>query len=237
MVNQNQSGQLAFALAGDDKASFENFWPHRNTELVAALKSVSEAQSHKVVYFYGPGGSGKSHLLFACSRVAKKRTKPISYLSLADKYVGTEMLGSLNVAGLVCLDNIHEWAGDNERERALFTLFEQIKHAEGRLVLSAIQAPEISGFKLKDLVSRLSSGLIYPLHELSDDERFSALKMRANHRGLVIPDEVLKYLVSRASRDTTALFALLNNIDQASLAEKRKITIPFLQSLFSRTKS
>ena len=81
-------------------------------------------------------------------------------------------------------------------------------------------------------MSRLSSGLIYALHELTDEQRIEALKMRADQRGLSMNDDVVKYLVSRSPRDTAALFAALDTIDQASLVEQRRVTIPFLQKLF-----
>lgn len=226
----DSSGQLAFPLAGDDKASFENFWVGDNQELVNALKAKHWAQ---ITYLYGPNGCGKSHLIYAVMRSATEQGNSTSYLSLKDKHVSPEMLSVVDVDGLVCVDNIEAWAGDTDKERALFTLFEQIKHAGGQLIVSAKQAPEVSGFSIRDLVSRLSSGLIYPMQELTDDQRLQAIKMRANNRGLSIGDDVLKFLVSRMSRDNIELFAFLDKMDKASLAEKRKITIPFLQGLLS----
>lgn len=246
MIQNTTGGQLAFPLAGDDKASFENFWQGENRELVSCLKSVlARRKSHldvelehavqpKVIYAYGPEGCGKSHLLYAVMRAARELDIQHSYSSLSDNYISPEMLETINASGLVCIDNIQAWACDNRRERALFTLFEQIKHAGGQLIVMAKQAPEVSQFSIRDLVSRLSSGLIYPMHELSDEQRFEALKMRAGHRGLVMSDDVLKFLVSRASRNTRELFAFLDEMDKASLVEKRKITIPFLQSLLAR---
>ncbi len=226
-------GQLAFALAGDDKPSFENFWVGDNSELVAALKSAVSHSDGKVIYYYGPEGCGKSHLLYAVTRMASHAEKTTSYLSLLDAYVTPDVLEVVNVNGIVCIDNIQAWAGDNAKERQLFTLFEQIKHAGGQLIVSAKQAPEVSEFCITDLVSRLSSGLIYSMQEMDDQQRFHALQMRADHRGLTVSNEVLKYLVTRATRDTSELFALLEKIDKASLAEKRKVTIPFLQGLLS----
>jgi DnaA family protein len=135
------------------------------------------------------------------------------------------------VAHLVCIDNLYAWAGDVDRERALFTLFEQIKHAGGQLLVTALQRPESCGLLIRDLVSRLSSGLIYAIQELTDEQRVEAIKMRAGHRGLAMADEVIKYLVSRAPRDTAVLFQVLDEIDRLSLVEKRRITIPFLQDL------
>lgn len=234
MTQDLVGGQLAFPLAGDDKASFENFWVGGNQELIAALKASVLGLDSKVIYAYGPDGCGKSHLMYAAMRLAKDTGSANSYMSLLDDYVSPEMLAAVDVAGVVCIDNAQAWASDNDKERALFTLFEQIKHAGGQLIVTAKQAPEISDFSIKDLVSRLSSGLIYAMQELDDEQRFQALKMRAGHRGLMVTDDVLKFLVSRASRDTAELFAFLDKIDKASLIEKRKVTVPFLQSLLSR---
>lgn len=228
------TGQLALAIATQDKASFDNFWVGHNAELIQALKTSVCTGEPKVVYFYGTRGSGKSHLLFAAMRLAKYEVINTSYYSLKDEYVAPEMLPLVDVKHVVCIDNIQAWAGNKAKERALFTLFEQIKHAGGQLLVSASHPPESSGFVIRDLISRLSSGLIYPLHELTDEQRIEALKMRAQHRGLAVSDDAIKYLVSRSPRDTTELFTVLDKIDQASLAEKRRVTIPFLQELLRR---
>lgn len=231
-MSGSETPQMALPLAHTDKASFDNFWIGHNTELISAIRASVELGEPKVVYFYGPSGAGKSHLLFAAMRLAKEEIINTSYLSLSDAHVSPQMLEVVDVEHVVCIDNVHAWAGSEERERALFTMFEQIKHAGGQLIVSAVQPPEQSGFLIRDLISRLSSGLIYPLHDLSEDQQLAALKMRANQRGLSISDETVAYLLSRSSRDTGELFAILDRIDQASLVEKRRITIPFLQQLF-----
>ncbi len=236
MVDRS-GGQLAFRLSENDKASFENFYVGDNEELVRALRSVFGAlhgvSEFKLLYFYGAQGSGKSHLLFSLMREVQKQGRQAHYVSLQDQYVAPQMLDSIDLHSVVCVDNIDAWVAEQEKERALFALFEQIKHAGGQLVISANQAPENCGFELKDLVSRLSSGLIYGLLGLNDTQRMNALQLRAQQRGMVINDDVLKYLLNRVSRDNNELFALLDTIDQASLAEKRKITIPFLQKILN----
>lgn len=225
---------MALPLTSNDKATFENYWLGHNTELVAVIESSVITGAPKVVYYYGPPGAGKSHLLYAAMRLAKSDVINTSYLSLSDSYVSIDMLAVVDVEHLVCVDDIDAWAGDVDKERALFTLFEQIKHAGGQLIISSSQPPDSSGFVIKDLVSRLSSGLIYPLQELNDEQRFEALKMRAKVRGLSISDDAVRYLQSRSSRDTGELFEVLERIDRASLVEQRRVTIPFLQDLLKR---
>ena len=230
-MNQQVGSQIPLPLNLGDKATLDNFWVGHNTELVAAIKTSVETGEPRLVYLYGPSSSGKSHLLFAAMKLAKEEVVNTSYLSLLDSNIGPEMLDVIDVAHLVCIDNVEAWAGEAEKERALFSLFEQVKYAGGQMLLSASQAPELCGFSLADLISRLSSGLVYPISELTEQQQFEAIKMRSNNRGLTISDDAVKYLLSRSSRDTGELFALLDEIDQASLIEKRKLTIPFLQSL------
>ena len=231
-MTQDINSQMVLPLSLDDNASFENYFTGDNHELVHALQHVSRNHLHAVLFFYGASGYGKSHLLFAFQRSAKQDTVASNYLSLADSRVNPEILELVDAQAVVCIDDIHSWAGESDKETAIFALFERIKHAGGKLIASAIQPPESCDFELNDLVSRLNSGLVYPLHPLTDAQHFDAIKLRANQRGLRISDDVVKYLLSRSSRDTSELFQLLDRIDKASLIEKRRITIPFLKSLF-----
>ena len=230
---EQQACQLVLPLSGRDKASFDNFLSPSNRELVATLKAMVQTGSTKFVFFYGVQGSGKSHLLSAVLRFAKQHGVNASYLSLQDDAINPEILPLIALDGLVCIDNIQHWAGDSNKERALFTLFEQVKHNGGQLVVTAKLPPEKSEFELFDLVSRLSSGLVYPLQSLDSEQQFLAIKMRAEHKGIVISDETVRYLLSRCSRSNTDLFSIFHKIDEASLIEKRKITIPFLQKVLN----
>ena len=229
--NQQTTLQMALPLTLDDKASFANFLDGDNREVVQVLQARLSDYNQTILYFYGISGAGKSHLMFALQRLAQQQQADSIYLSLQDPRMTVELIEMIEASSIVCIDDVHAWAGDSEKERALFALFERIKHQHGQLIISASQAPDSCGFELKDLVSRLASGLVYPLYALNEDQQFEAIKLRANHRGLRISDEVIKYLLSRSSRDSTQLFDLLDQIDKASLIEKRRITIPFLQTL------
>ena len=43
--------------------------------------------------------------------------------------------------------------------------------------------------------------------------------------------DVAEYLVRRCDRSTTVLFGILQDLDQHSLATRRKVTIPLLRTL------
>lgn len=223
--------QMPLDVGLSDHASVDNFWQGDNAELVTALRQLVEQNQPGPLYFYGAEESGKSHLLYALIRLAKNNNKAATYLAFDQAAVDSAMLEAINPNTIVCIDDINLWAGNAEKERAIFALFEKIKRSSGVLVVSANQQPDRAGFALPDLVSRFKSGMIYSINPLSDEQRHQALKMRAQQRGLKMSDETIRYLLTRMPRSNKQVFSFLDKIDTASLIEKRKITIPFLQKI------
>jgi DnaA family protein len=85
--------------------------------------------------------------------------------------------------------------------------------------------------KLPDLKSRLAWGVVYQLHALSDEQKLDALKLRAQGRGLDLDLPVGKFLLRRCPRNMAQLFETLELLDQASLAQQRRLTIPFVKEV------
>ena len=58
------------------------------------------------------------------------------------------------------------------------------------------------------------------------------LRLRAAARGLEFDDAALDWMLRRCSRDPGSLAALFEQLDRASLAEKRgRLTVPFLRQV------
>src|SRR4029078_5447301 len=90
---------------------------------------------------------------------------------------------------------------------------------------------------LPDLLSRLSWGMVFKLSPLADDEKLTVLTRRANGRGIGLPEEVAKYLLTHCPRHMATLFAALDALDKASLAAKRRLTIPFVKEVLENRHS
>jgi DnaA family protein len=69
---------------------------------------------------------------------------------------------------------------------------------------------------------------VRPLDEV---QQRAALPQRAAARGLVLPEESLQDLQRRFARDMGSLHGLLERLDQASLREQRRLTVPFIRSV------
>lgn len=229
-------GQLALAVSLDDHARFETYLPGPNAEVVAHLLDlVQNPGNHPATWLRGPRGSGKSHLLQAACAAAMEAGARAQFVPLGGlAHLQPAVLQDLAGHALLCLDDIDAIAGQMAWEEAAFDAFNEIRAAGGALLVSAGPGPRDAGFALPDLGSRLSWGPTYRLQALSDEERISALRLRARRRGFELPREVGEWLLRRVPRDMNSLYRLLDRLDSASLAAGRRLTIPFVRDILSR---
>jgi DnaA family protein len=197
---------------------------------VERLCQADAGWTESLIYLWGGAGVGRSHLLQAACLQLKQLDQQAVYLPLAGLVEhGPALLEGLEHCALVCLDDLDAVAGRADWEEALFHLFNRLRDAGQRLLLSASAAPRELQLQLADLQSRLSQALVFQLRELAADDKLHALQLRASRRGLQLPDEVAAFILNRGSRSMNGLFELLEQLDQASLQAQRKLTIPFLK--------
>lgn len=230
--------QLPLSVKLRDSSVFGSFFAGRNRSAVDMLRAVQAGGSPTCVYLHGGPGAGKTHLLQAiCAQLHGRRHTAV-YLPLADVgAMGPEMLAGCEELACVCIDDVEEIAGNAPWERALFALHQQLDDKQGRLIVSGSAPPAASGIVLADLRSRLGGGLVLTLHSLDDDEQVEALRLRAQIRGFELPVETAQYLLRRLPRDMTSLCAFLDELDEASLAAQRRLTVPFVRQVMGREKS
>jgi DnaA family protein len=144
---------------------------------------------------------------------------------------GPEVFKSLHHMDLICLDDFDCIVGEQDWEESLFEFFNRSREEGVKLLVSSENSPRGLNFELQDLASRMSWGVIYQLHELNDDEKLAALNRRAEERHLPLSAEVIQYIYTRHSRDLQSLLEVVDRLDQLSLSEKRRLTIPFVRKV------
>lgn len=226
-VSENQ---IPLGVQLRDDADFESFFPGKNEQAVQALRQQLSKLGERFIYLWGAKDTGCSHLLQAACHTAENLGLGSVYLPLDDLVeYSPELLEGLEQLELVCLDNIQVVVGNDRWQEALFHLFNRVRDNEGHLLIAGQSAPQGLGLDLKDLESRLTWGLTYQIQPLSDEEKVSALQLRAQMRGLELSDDVGNYILSRSDRNMKQLYELLDQLDEASLQAQRKLTKPFIK--------
>lgn len=228
--------QLSLEIQLDDDATFDNFFVDPqgvNAQAVAALKSQLWTSGEQFIFLWGASGAGVSHLLQAACHNACQEGSSSQYLPLADFITadGDQLLDGLETLDLVCLDNLDEVVGRDNWEAALFRFFNAMRDGGKRMLMGSGLGPRELVVSLPDLQSRLNWGLTYQLQLMDDIAKQQALQIRAAKRGLVLSAEVAQFILHRSPRDTQQLFHSLELLDQASLQEQRRLTIPFVKQV------
>ncbi len=226
--------QLVLPLRLADHAVFASFLDDGNEMLVATLADIAAGDGDQGCWLWGTASTGKTHLLQAVCDRAGDRSVYLPLLDLAD--AGPVILDGLAARELVCIDDLDRVAGDRGWEVALFNLCNELQETGGQLIVAANSAPRECGFDLADLTSRLSRLPVFQLQTLDEQQRVAALKLRARHRGLKLPDDTAAYLLKRSRRDMGSLYALLDKLDLEALRAQRRLTIPFVRDVLQQLK-
>lgn len=232
------TSQLSLSVQLPDDETFQSFQSNENQAVLNQLQDfinlIAKQEPHPTaLYLFGIKGVGKSHLLHACCAYAEQLGLSSLSLSFGElDQLSTEMFEGLEQIDVVCLDDIHLIAGNDEFERAVFDLFNRVTEQGKCLIISGDQNVNNLTIKLPDLLSRLSWGFTEQLKPIQDDEKILALQYRAEQRGLILTNDSAKFLLTRLSREMSNLISALDELDKASIREQRKITIPFIKEIF-----
>ena len=239
--------QFALDISHAPKASLENYLPGKDLALVSALRAlckaweeVPEAQSnnplnHRWIYWWGPAGSGRTHLLEAMRNTAEHLgleyfslypKEPSAWVRLEEKISG---LGQSAAPSLITVDDVESL--DERLVAALFRILNGVQASKNISILMAGKSAPANLNLREDLRTRLAWGLVFQTQLLGDDEKIQALEQAAKARGLVLSPDVLPWLLNRFYRDMPNLMALMDALDAYSLETKRAVTLPLVREL------
>ena len=230
------SPQIPLQLEPRRDSRFEDFISGPNHAVVEALKHMP-AEPGSSIFLFGDEGSGKTHLLNALCYETRERQGRAFYLTL--KRLPKDAIASLQgleKLDLVCVDDLHVIAGDQAWEEALFHCFNRVREANGRLLVSSRKRLSALDLGLPDLASRLAWGLRLPLLPLADNDKLAVIDLHSNALGLSLPDDVQQYLLKHHDRSMTALIQTVENLHQAALTNKRRITVPLAREVLKATR-
>ena len=239
--------QFALDISHSPAASLENYLPGKDLALISALKEIEQSWGNSTtvarsnplnqrwIYWWGPEGSGRTHLLDAIGNAAQhagfecvslSSAEPASWVRLEENI---SAMAQKETPSVITVDDVDRL--DDRLVGSLFRILNVVQASKAIYIfMTGKSAP--ANLKLReDLRTRLGWGLVFQTQLLDDDEKIQALSEAAKARGLVLSPEVLPWLLNRFYRDMPSLMALIDALDAYSLETKRAVTLPLVREL------
>lgn len=239
--------QFALDISHSPQASLENYLPGKDPTLISTLqnivrhwknptiKNANNPLNQRWIYWWGPEGSGRSHLLEAIGNAAKNAgfkhialtpLEPTSWAQLEEIING---IAQSTTPSVITVDDVSQL--DDRLVGSLFRILNVVQASKAIHIFIAGNAAPANLQLREDLRTRLGWGLIFQTQLLDDDAKIHALEAAAKARGLVLSPDVLPWLLSRFYRDMPSLMALIDALDAYSLETKRAVTLPLVREL------
>jgi len=222
--------QLALDIGLPVGPTLENYLPGGNSQVVQHLDGIVQAHDQRgaPVYLWGGQGTGKSHLLKAAVTALNGQGARAGWLDASVRWPCAFDEGWNAIA----LDEVERY--NPAQQAAAFNWFVNASSpATGtpRHILAAGSLPPADLPLREDLRTRLGWGHVFRLEPLDEAQCRAALQRQAGERGVVLTDEVTRFMLVRFARDMGSLMRLLERLDQFALQERRAITIPLLRAM------
>ncbi len=170
--------------------------------------------------FYGPSGSGKSHLAAIWAERTKAQIIPAVALNAT----------SFDPSQSLVIEDVDTSAPDDARDAALFSLLE---HKRAPLLLTGREPPPQWAASLPDLASRFSALLAFGLWA-PDDALLAAIARKLfNDRQLTVPDAVIARMVQSLERSPSAIRDFVAHADAKALSEGRSINLALVREMLA----
>ena len=217
--------QLLLDITEIGPPSLDNFIPSGNEEVLYTLRNlVAGNQQDRFYYLWGKTGSGKSHLLQAVADAFSEQRCNSCYIDCSqfepNFSPGTDCM---------VIDNVEQL--NDAAQIVLFNHYNHLRDSGHGIFLASGTRPPAQLDLRPDLATRLGWGLIYQVHELTDEKKIEVMQDYAIRCGFELPLEVCHYLLKHEQRNLSSLIRVVHELDQLSLIRQRPVTLPLLREL------
>ena len=222
--------QLVLPLDAAPATTFDSFRAdvEADADLDAARRAVqgfaAGTLDERQLFLWGAGGSGKSHLLVAACHAVREAGYLAAYVPGDDANVGDALDGYEDFA-LLCIDDLQRLQPAAERD--LYRCINRCHESGTRLLFASDRPIDALRLVLTDLVARLTWGPVFGLSPPCEGAQLEAVRAEFRLRSVEPGDGVPKWLLERHPHDLAAVKALVGRIAEASLSERKRITVAF----------
>jgi chromosomal replication initiation ATPase DnaA len=218
-----KSKQLILSFAASDSYGAEDFLVDASNEKAyRMIFSQDQWGSHGLV-LWGGSKVGKTHL----AHLFQKKTGAVflteDHLERLEK--GEDCTETDQVFILDSLEAVLPLY-----EKALFHLSNLLKEKEGSFLVLSQKCPGDWEIDLKDLESRLKAFLAIQIQNPSDQLLAAILMKKGGDLQIVLDPKVINYVLTHRERSPKSLQKFLEDLNQFSLIQGQKITVPLVKA-------
>jgi chromosomal replication initiator protein len=198
------------------------------------------------MFIFGNSGLGKTHLAQAIG-IEIKESYPDKIVIYVDarrfesQYVDAVLKNKVNdflyfyqMMDLLIIDDVHEFAGKTGTQNTFFHIFNHLHQMGKQLILTSDKLPaELHGMEQR-LLSRFKCGLFAELNPPDLETRIAILNKKIYNDGIVLSEEVIKYLASNIKTNIRELEGALISILAQSTLLKKEITIDLVADMLGK---
>ena len=191
----------------------------------AAMAVASNpATTYNPLFIYGGVGLGKTHLVNAIGNAIMKKNPGMRVCYYTSEKFMNELINSLRYAKMdefrnkfrsmdvLLIDDVQFIAGKERTQEEFFHTFNALYESHKQIVVTSDKFPkEIPGLEER-LRSRFEWGLIADIQPPDVETKQAILKMKAEHNGIELPEDVIQFLATSVSSNVRELEGFLIRI-------------------------
>lgn len=174
----------------------------------------------RTVNIFGPSGSGKSHL----ASILKSKT---SSLQIEANNLNDEIFFNFKTKEALIIENLNEKAS----EKLLFSLWNIALQDNKYLLITSKKPINSFKFKLRDLMSRVTSSLIIGINLPSDDLIGVILAKNFSDKQIKVEKKHIDYIIKRIDRSYEKISQFILTLDKYSLKKRSPFALKLIKEV------
>jgi chromosomal replication initiator protein len=226
----------------NDRYTFDTFVIGKSNDLAAAAAmAVSQApgKTYNPLFFYGPTGLGKTHLMQAIAQEILRRSPNTRVTYITTEQFTNDVITSIGKGAmhdfrrryretdLFLVDDVHFIGGKNSTQEEFFHTFNALYEAGRQIVLTSDRPPSDIPKLEARLASRFAWGMVADIGQPDLEHRIAILRRKAemDHLEHTIPDDVLHFIAAHVQSNVRELEGSIIKLLAFASLKHRVITV------------
>jgi chromosomal replication initiator protein len=220
--------------------TFENHVEGKSNQLArAAAKQVGEnpGGAYNPLFIYGGVGLGKTHLMQAAGNLMLKHRPDANIAYVHSERFVADMVKALQHNAInefkktyrtldaLLIDDIQFFVGKERSQEEFFHTFNALLEGQRQVIITADRFPKELGGVEERLISRFGSGLVVYIEPPELETRVAILIQKAQHEGMVLPEDVAFFIAKRVRANVRELEGALRRVMASAFFTGRPVDL------------